>query len=75
MQSEESGCIGGCLGAVADCSKNFLLLVKVQFGRPPKLQAAVAGGRQAGACSFTDHGPFEFGEAAKHLHNHAACEE
>jgi hypothetical protein len=30
--------------AVADGSKNFLLLVKAQFGGPPKLRAAIAGG-------------------------------
>jgi hypothetical protein len=62
MQPENAGCIGCCLGPVADCSNHFLLLVRVQFGGPAKLCAAIAGGRQAGAAPtdliiFRNHEP------------------
>jgi hypothetical protein len=49
-----------------------LLLVRSQLGRAAHLDAAIAGGRQAGPGPFADHRPLEFGEAPEHLHDHAA---
>ena len=72
MQPEKPASIGCCLGAVAHCPNYFFLLATAQFGGSSNLHAAIPSGSQAGPRSFTDHRPFEFGKAAKHLHDHAA---
>jgi hypothetical protein len=43
-----------------------------QFGGSAKPSSAIASGRQAGAGPFSDHGPLELSETAKHLHDHEA---
>ena len=48
MEPEKPGRIRGCLGIFANGANDFLLLMRVQFGRPTHLDAAIAGGGQAG---------------------------
>lgn len=72
MNLEEPCDIGRRLGSRLDHGDGLAALIGGEFRSPPPGPAFGARRGQPTARALADHGPFQVGEPAKHLHQHAA---